>query len=129
VISSPSTYGDVQLKLIEELQRTSIWPVVVIVDGNISKPNKTYFIYRYCSYIILIRDGDYKSLQFKNNGLAQEREYNFTRLWNSESRFVVAGANTFPMLQQTAIFDYFSKLRIYNCIIESQEHVVIENKT
>ena len=129
MISSPSTYGDVQLKLTEELQRTSTWPVVVIVDGNISKPNKTDFIHRYGSYIILIRDGDYKSLQFENNGLAQEREYNFTRLRNSESRFVVAGANTFPMLQQTAIFDYFSKLRIYNCIRVSQEHVVIENKT
>jgi hypothetical protein len=34
----------------------------------------------------------------------------------------VAGANTFSKLQQTAIFDYFSKLRIYNCIIVSQEH-------
>ena len=128
MISSPSTNRDVQQKLIKEIQRTSIWPVVVSVDGNIRKPNKTDFIDRKGSYIILIPDGDFKIFQVEINGLAQEREYNFTRLWNSESRFVVAGANKYSMLQQTAIFDYFSQLRIYNCIIVSQEHDVIDNE-
>jgi hypothetical protein len=28
------------MELIAEIQRTSIWPVVVAVDGNISKPEK-----------------------------------------------------------------------------------------
>jgi hypothetical protein len=37
----------------------------------------------------------------------------------------VAGANEFSMSQQMCIFDHFSKLRIYNCIIVSQEHYVI----
>ena len=125
VISSPSTYRDVQQKLIAEVHQTAIWPVVVSVDGNISKPNKTDFIDRNGSYIILTPDGDFKSFQVEINGLVQEGEYNFTRLWNSESRFVVAGANNYSLLQQTAIFDYFSQLRIYNCIIVSQLHDVI----
>jgi hypothetical protein len=33
----------------------------------------------------------------------------------------VAGTNEFSMLQQTDIFNFFSKFRIYNCIIVSQE--------
>ena len=125
VISSPSTYRDVQQELIAEIHRTSIWPVVVNVDGNISKHNETDFNDRIGSYIILIPDGDFKRFQVEVNGLVQEGEYNFTRLWNSESRFVVAAANKFSMLQQTAIFDYFSQLRIYNCIIVSLVHDVI----
>jgi hypothetical protein len=36
VISSPSTYRDVQQELIVEI---AIWPVVVTVDGNISETN------------------------------------------------------------------------------------------
>jgi hypothetical protein len=111
----------VQQELIEEFHRTSTWPVVVSVGGNISKPDKTDFIDRNSSYIILIPDGDFKSFQVEFNELAQKGEYNFTRLWNSESRFVVAAANKFSKLQQRAIFDYFSQLRIYNCIIVSQE--------
>src|SRR5215475_13179339 len=63
VISSPSTYQDVQQELIAEIHRTAIWPVVVTVDGNISKPNKTDFIDRDGSYIILIPDGNWKSLK------------------------------------------------------------------
>jgi len=125
VISSPSTYRDVQQELIAEIHQTSVWPVVVTVDGNIRKPNKTDFIDRNGSYIILIPDGDFRSFQVEINGLVQEGVYNFTKLWNSESRFVVAGANNYSMLQQTAIFDYFSQLRIYNCIIVSQVHDVI----
>ena len=128
VISSSSTYRDVQQKLIAEIQRTAIWPVVVTVDGNISKTNKTDFIDRDGSYIILTPDGNFKSFQVEINGLAQEGEYKFKRLWNSEARFVVAGANKFSMLQQTIIFDYFSKLRIYNCIIVSQEYYVIDKE-
>jgi hypothetical protein len=38
----------------------------------------------------------------------------------------VAGANEFSVSQQTSILDYFSQLRIYNCIIVSQEHKVID---
>jgi len=124
VILSPSTNRDVQQELIAHFYRTSIWPVVVSVDGNISKPNKTDFVDRNGSYIILIPDGDFKSFKLEINGIAQEGEYKYTRLWHSQSRFVVAGANKFTMLQQKAIFDYFSKLRIYNCIIVSQEHDV-----
>jgi hypothetical protein len=40
----------------------------------------------------------------------------------------VAGANILPTLQQTDIFDYISKLRIYTCIVVSQEHVVLEKE-
>jgi len=126
VISSPSTYRDVQQELTAEIHRTSTWPVVVTVDGNISKHNEAYVIDGNVSYIILIADGDFKSFQVGFNGLIQEGEYNFTRLWNSESRFVVAGANKYSMLQQTAILDYFSKLRMYNCIIVSLVHDVID---
>jgi len=128
VISSPSTYRDVQQELIEEIHRTSIWPVVITVGDNISKPNEKDFIDRKGSYIILIPEGNIKSFQVEINGLAQEGEYNITRIWNSESRFVVAGTNIYSKLQQTAIFDYFSQLRIYNCIIVSQDHDVIDKE-
>jgi hypothetical protein len=79
VISSPSTYRDVQQKLIKEFHRISIWPVVTF-DGNISKPNETDFADKDGSYIILIQDGDFKSFKVEINGLAQEEEYNFTRI-------------------------------------------------
>jgi hypothetical protein len=46
VILSPSKYRDVQQELIAHFHRTSIWPVVVSVYGNISKPNKTDFVDR-----------------------------------------------------------------------------------
>ena len=128
VISSPSAYRDVQQKLVAEIHRTSIWPVVVTVDGNISKGNKAGFIDRDGSYIILTPDGNFKSFQVEIDGLAQEGEYKFTRLWNSEARFVVAGANEFSMLQQTDIFHYLSKFRIYNCIILSREHYIIDQE-
>jgi hypothetical protein len=124
VISSPATCRDVQKELIAEIHRTSIWPIVVTVDGNISIPDKTDFIDRDGSYIILIPDGNMKSLKAEINGLAVVRG-KYTRLWNSEARFVVAGANEFSMTQQAAIFDYFSKLRIYNCILVSQGRYVI----
>ena len=51
VISSPATYRDVQQELITEIHRNSIWPVVVSVDGKISKTNKTDFIDRDGCYI------------------------------------------------------------------------------
>ena len=114
-----------QQELIADFHRISIWPVVVTVDGNISMNNKTDFIDRFGSYIILIPDGNFKNFLFEINGIAQDTEYKFTSLWNSEARFVVAGSNSFSMSQQTAIFDYFSKRRIYNCIIVSQEYDVI----
>jgi hypothetical protein len=93
VISSPATYSDVQQELIAEIPRTSIWPVVVTVDGNISKYYKTDFIDGDGSYIILIPDGNIESFQVEFNGLAECRNNKFTRLWNSEAWFVVAGAN------------------------------------
>ena len=128
VISSPSTYRDVQQELIAEIHRTAIWPVVVTVDGNISKTTKTDFIDRDGSYIILIPDGKLNIFEAEINGLAGGQKHSFTRFWNSESRFVVAGANEFTKSQQTDIFDYFSKFRIYNCIIVSQVHYVIGKK-
>jgi hypothetical protein len=104
VISSPATYRDVRQELIEEIHRTAVWPVVVTVDGNISIPYKTDFIDRDGSYIILIPDGDIESLQAEIAGLAVGRDNEFTRLWDSEARFVVAGANEFSKSQQTEIF-------------------------
>ena len=128
VIISLSSYRDVKQELIAEIHRTAFWPIVVTVDVNMSKNNETGLIDRDGSYIILIPDGNFKIFQVAINGLAQEREHIFTKVWNSEARFVVAGANKFSMLQQTAIFDYFSKLRIYNCIIVSQVHDVMEKE-
>ena len=127
MISSPSTYRDVQLELIAEIRRTEIWPAVVNVDGNISKPDETHFIERDGSYIILLPDGNIKSIKAEIRGLATGR-YKFTRIWNSEARFVVAGANEYSKSHRTKIFDFFSKFRIYNCIILNQEHFGIEKE-
>ena len=127
VISSPSTYRDVQQELIAEIHRTSIWPVVVTVDGNINKSEKTEFIIRDGNYIILMPNGNFNSFKAEMTGLAEGR-VKFTRFWNSETRFVVAGANEFSMLQQTEIFDYFSKFRMYNSIIISRESYVIDEE-
>jgi hypothetical protein len=128
VISSPSAYRDVQQELIAEIHRTAIWPVVVAVDGDMNKPVKTDFINSDGSYIILIPDGNIKSLMAVINRLALGGGNTFTRIRNSESRFVVAGANEFSMLQLRDILDYFSKFRIYNCIIVSQEHYVLDKE-
>ena len=127
MISSPDAYRNVQQELVAEIHTTAIWPVVVTVDGNISIPEESDFIDRDGSYIILIPDGNMKSFQVEFNGLAEGRNSKFTRLWNSESRFVVAGANEFPKSQQTDIFNYLSKFRIYNSILLSQVHYVIDN--
>ena len=127
VISSSTTYRDVQQELITEIHQTFIWPVVVNSNGNIMKPDETEFIDRDSSYIILLPDGNFKRFIAEINGIATGRA-RYKRLWNSEARFVVARANEFSMLQQTEIFDSFSKLRIYNCIIVSREHYVIDNK-
>jgi hypothetical protein len=70
VISSPSTYRDVQEELIVEIHRTAIWPVVVTVDGNISETTKTDFIDGDGSYIILIPYGNLESFLAKIYGLA-----------------------------------------------------------
>ena len=74
VISSPARYRDVQQELIAEIQQTANWPVVVSVDGNISKPDETDFIDRDGSYIILIPEGNIKSLQAEILGLAVGRD-------------------------------------------------------
>jgi hypothetical protein len=111
-----------------EIHRNAIWPVVVTVDGNISKPNKTDFIDRDGSYIILVPDGNLKSFKAEFFGLAQGGENRFTRFWNSEARFVVAGANYFTMSQQTDILGYLSDFRIYNCIILYREHYIMDRE-
>jgi hypothetical protein len=63
---------------------------------------KLDFIDKDGSYIILIPDGNIMSLSAEINGISL-RQTKFTRLWNSEARFVVAGANEFSMLQQRNI--------------------------
>ena len=127
VISSAAKYRDVQQELIAEIHKTSIWPVVVTVDGNISISKNSDFIDRDGSYIILIPDGNIKTFKAEINRLA-EQPHGYTRIWNSEARFVVAGANEFSMSQQTDIFEYFSRMRIYNCIIVSQENYEIDEE-
>ena len=67
VISSPSTYQDVQQELIAEIHRTSIWPVVVTFDDNIGIPEKSDFINTEVSYIILIPDGNIKGFKAQIN--------------------------------------------------------------
>jgi len=115
------------MELIAEIHKTCIWSVVVTVGGNISKPEKTDFIVGGGSYIILIPDGKYESVETEIHGLVFG-QYKFYRIWNSESRFVVAGANEISMSQQTDIFDFLSAFRIYNCIIVSPEHYVIDKE-
>jgi hypothetical protein len=125
VISHPSTYRDVQQELIAEIWRTTLRPVIVTVDGNIGKPDETDNIEGDESYIILIPDGDILFFHVKFLSLIK---YKIPRLWNSEVRFVVAGANELSMSQQKKIFETFSTFKIYNCIIVSQEHYVIDQK-
>jgi hypothetical protein len=118
----------VQQELIVEIHRTAIWPVVVTVGGNIDKTTKTDFIDRDGSYIILIADGNLESFLAQFRGLALERGNKFRNIWNSEARFVVAGANVFTKQQKRDIFDFLSYFRIYNCIIVNQEHYIIEDE-
>jgi len=73
VISSPTTYRDVQQELITEIHQTFIWPVVVNADGNIIKPDETDFIDRDGSYIILLSDGNFKRFEAVINGIATDR--------------------------------------------------------
>jgi hypothetical protein len=127
VISSPSNYRDVQQELIADIHLTAIWPVVVSFDDNISKPNKTGLIDKDGSYFILITDGNTEHFLAEINGLAFVGR-KFTRIWNAEARFFVAGTIYFSVFQQMYIFDLFSRLRIYNCIITSQENYVINKE-
>ena len=128
VLSSPSNYRDVQRELIAEIHRTAIWPVILIVDGNTSNTDETDFIDRDGNYIILIPDGNIEYFHAKSLGLKQDRKNNFTKIWDSEARFVVAAANELSTLQKRDIFDYLSIFRIYNCIIVSQEPYVINKR-
>jgi hypothetical protein len=114
----------VQQEPITEIHRTAVWSVVVTVDGNIRKPDKSDFSDKYGSYIILIPDGNINSLVSEMNGLFLGRG-KITRVWNYDARFVVAGAHKFSLAQQTGIFNFFSQLRIYNCIIVSLEDDVM----
>jgi len=57
VISLPATYRNVQQELIAEIHSTSTWPVIVTFTGNIIIPEKSDFIDRNGSYIMLIPDG------------------------------------------------------------------------
>ena len=52
----------------------------------------------------------------------------FANLWNSETLFDVGGENEYSTGQQTAIFDYFPKLRICNCIILSVVHDIMHKE-
>jgi len=46
VISSPAIYRDVLQELIAEIHQTSIWPVLVTFEGNISvHDKKTWHLY------------------------------------------------------------------------------------
>ena len=119
VISSPSTYRDVQQELIAEIWRTSLWPVIVAVDGNISKPNAIDFIVRDSSYIIL--SPDIFSLGPQLNALL---EYKFPRYWNPEARFVFAVAREFPIHIYIQILNFFSVFKLYNCIFVSQQYMI-----
>jgi hypothetical protein len=114
----------VQNKLTAEIHRTSLWSVVVIFDGNICKPNRTDFIDRNGSYIILMPDRDIKGFKVEINGLAEGRENEFTKIWNSEARVVVAGQMN-SQCRRKRIYLLFLKHRIYNCISISQENYVI----
>jgi hypothetical protein len=116
----------VQEELIAGIHRAFMWPVVVTVDGNISKPNKRDFKPGDDFYILLTIGGNIKGLNVGIIGLFEGRD-KFTYLWNIKPRFLVAGANEFSMSQQSDIFHFFSKHRIPNCIIVSQEHYVIDN--
>jgi len=80
VISSPAAYRDIQQELIAEIQRTSLWPVLVNVDGNISKPDETDFIDRDGSYIILLPDGNFRRFVAEINGMAENGTI-FKGLW------------------------------------------------
>ena len=116
-----------QQELIAEIHTTAMWPVVVTADWYLNTKEESDFIDRDGSYIILITDGNIKSFQVEFNGLAEVRNNKFKSLWNSETRFVVAVAYEFPMSQPTDIINCFSKFRIYNFIIVSQEYFVIDN--
>jgi hypothetical protein len=106
-----------------------------MVGGNISNPEKADFINGDCSYIILIPNGKYKSFVSEVSGLVLGQD-EFKRIWNSETLFVVAGANefvvtggnAFSMSQPKYIFDFFSKRRIYKCIIVSPKHYVTDKE-
>jgi hypothetical protein len=117
----------VQQELIVEIHRTAIWPVVVSVDGNISMPDKTDFIDRDGSYIILIPDGNIDIFKAEFRRLAA-KPFRYTRVWNSEARFVAAAGIELSMSQQMDIICHFSKLRIYNFLVVNQEHDVIAKK-
>jgi hypothetical protein len=117
----------VQQEPIAEVQRTSIWPLVVTVDGNIRITEKSDFIERDSSYITLTRDGIINNFKIQINRLA-EQTGRYTRLWDCEARFVAAGANELSMSQQMDIFIHFSKIKLYNCIIISQGHDVIDKE-
>jgi hypothetical protein len=85
----------VQQELIVEIHRTAIWPVVVTVDGNISKTTKRDFRDRDGSYIILIPVGNLESFVAEIYGLAVRGENKFTKFWISEALVVVTGRNEF----------------------------------
>jgi hypothetical protein len=56
--------------------------------------------------VILIPDENIRTYKVAIIGLAGGGD-KFTRLWNSEARFIVAAANKFSMSTQTDKFDFF----------------------
>jgi hypothetical protein len=86
-----------------ENHHTAIWPVVVTVDGNISKPDETDFVDRNGSY------GSIMCFHAEILGLYLDRN-KFTSVWISEAWFVVVRANEFSMPQKRTclnIYQYF----------------------
>ena len=127
VISSPSSYRDVQQELIAEIQQTKIWPVVTL-NGNFSENDEKVFIDRDGSYIILTQNENIWNLLNEFHSLKKNRETKYRISWNFEARFVVAGANEFSMEQMQLISIFFRSVRMYNFVIVSQEHYEINNE-
>jgi hypothetical protein len=78
--------------------------------------------------MILIPNGNIKYLHAEIFALLLVRKNNSTRIWNFEARFDVVGANEFSIPQQTEIFEYLSKHRIYNSIIINKVNYVLDKE-
>jgi hypothetical protein len=115
VILSPSNYGNVQHELIAEIQRTSLWPAVVTVDGNISIPDETDIIDRDGSYIILIPDGNIVYLHAEMFGL----------YFDQNNRFTKFGILKLDLLWLEPMNSQCRKKRIYLIIYQSLEYITV----
>jgi hypothetical protein len=107
VISSLSTYQDVQQELTAKIQGPSIWAVVVTGYGDIDRNDETGFIDKDGSYIFLIPDGGVRNFAIVFSFLLKDREIGFKNVWNYEARFVMATANEILMTQKWQILFLF----------------------